>query len=1123
MPLHLPTLCKLIACARLSAAKGWIRAIQLTVILLLAGLTSPLSHAGEVFVYSSLSSIRGLDLDQGTDRFLTNSPFASGVNALAYNVLAGIVYYGDQTSVYRWDPALGSGAAAHTLMNDFSVGPLTANITNIGSTAGSYLDDKYYVGSESSTGYIQDIHELTMSIDGTQLVSVRPLNLLTACACTDIQIGGFGDIAALLEGGVPVLYGSSADLSGSGQGTQAGRWKFTPSTGSFQLLAAGSGGQLSGSPLGRLYSNVGSNVQELDRSTGALTGPILITTSATIYDFTGGFALDFGDAPDSYGSAFHRLSQLTSAYIGLLPPDNEAGSLNIIANGVDGAGDDADGTDDEDAVSGTLTISSNNGSYSQSVQCSTGARVSGWIDSNINGVFDVNERNSNHPVSCNAGQATLVWSGLYSASIGATYLRLRASTNGAAVSRATGVASDGEVEDHPVVITGNTVSGNCPAGSTSHIYTANDLPVNIGPNAGTTAVSTISVIETGLIVDVNVLEVQGTHTYINDLIFELSHTGTIRNLYGPSCGSQNDFSFGFDDSASGTPPCPPVDGNIYSSRQSLTQFNGQNLSGDWQLRVRDRFNGDAGVLESWRLELCTSGGGAVDMPNLVLGKNASVSGSQIAFTFSLVNSGNIPLSGLSISDDLAGVFGTGNYTMITPATILSAPVGYTANVAFDGAAENELLSSTAQLLPGEQVDVAFTVSIDTIVGSATPGQYSNQGVATATSTAGTVVTDFSGNGLNLSIDTDDATLFEINASAALSGYVFEDTSLESSTSHDGIKQINELGVSGRVVRAIDAIGTVLSSAITDASGYWQLSVDNAFLNQPIQILIQQDTLTLFISEASLYTVGSVTDGKVGVLPGYGQAIEQINVGVIPRPTFVQDLSLSASPASSATYPHRFTASTFGSLDVIIASSITPLNDQWQSNLYVDADCDEVLDTSESLWSSAIALVKDEELCLLVVETIPSTASNGMIADTTVTAQFSVADESGAGHGVEPMLVNQNVTTVVRIGAGRLELEKTVSNITLGGADLIVNAALPGHILEYRIGYRNMGDGPLTELSIDDAAPAFTQVLGSSVDCGVTPASISCVPSFSGATVNWMFTGTLAAGEQGTVSYQVLID
>lgn len=1116
------THCKRRAFKCIAAFARWLRSFQLTVILLFATFACSLSLAGEVFIYSSQSTIRGLDLGQGTDRFLSSSPFATGVNALAYNLQAGIVYYGDQTSVYRWDPALGSGASAHTLMNDFSVGPLTADIQNINSTAGSYLDGKYYVGSENNAGYIQDIFELTMSIDGTQVVSVQPLDIQSACACSDVQLGGFGDVAALLEGGVPVLYGSSADLSGNGQGTSAGRWKFTPATSSFQLLSTGSGGQMSSSPSGALYTNIGNAVREVDRTTGAIIGPTLITASSAIYDFTGGFALDFGDAPDSYGSAFHRLNQTTSAHIGVLAPDNEAGSLGSSANGIDGVGDDQDGSDDEDAVTGTISISSTIGSYSLSVQCSPGSRVAGWLDANINGVFDSNERNGNHPVTCSGGQANLIWSGLASAAAGNTYMRLRASTNASAVSRATGVASDGEIEDHPVVLTGGVSTGSCPAGSTSQIYTANDLPINIGPNARTTAVSTISISDAGSVVDVNVLDLQGRHTYINDLYFDLRHAGTTRRLYGPSCGSQNNFSFGFDDAASGSPPCPPTDGGTYPARQTLSVFNGQSVSGDWQLRITDRYNGDAGVLESWRLELCTAGG-VVETPDLILGKNASVSGNQVEFQLSLINAGNTELNALSISDDLTGAFGAGNYTIVNQVSVVSPATGFVANASYDGDVDNELIASSSALLPGEQLDLVFTISVDTIVNSPTAGQYTNQALASATTPSGVTVNDLSGAGLNLAVDTDDVTSFELDISANLSGFVFEDSSSTANSSHDGVMQAYEQGVSGRVVSAIDVSGTILSSTTTDANGYWQLSVGDEFLNQAIQVVVQPDTLTQFVSESSVYTQGTVTDGSVAVNPGLGESLEQINVGLINRPVFIQDNNSSVPPDTLLSYVHRYTASTHGELDVLVTSSTTPENLQWDTSLYQDANCNGLVDSSDQLWSAPLDLIKDQELCLVLIEAVPSSALNGTIRFTSLDAQFTVADELVTGHGVQIDLSNQDTTSVVRIGAGRLVIDKTVRNVSLGGIELLSNTALPGHVLEYNIGYVNAGDGSLTEMIIEDAAPPFTQVLGASVVCGATPAALTCTPAVSGQSVSWEFSGPLLPGDQGTVSYQVTID
>ena len=63
--------------------------------------------ADEVFIYSTGNIIRGINIDMGVDWVLTTAPFSPAANSLGFDAEAGFVYYGDDTSVYRWDPALG--------------------------------------------------------------------------------------------------------------------------------------------------------------------------------------------------------------------------------------------------------------------------------------------------------------------------------------------------------------------------------------------------------------------------------------------------------------------------------------------------------------------------------------------------------------------------------------------------------------------------------------------------------------------------------------------------------------------------------------------------------------------------------------------------------------------------------------------------------------------------------------------------------------------------------------------------------------------------------------------------------------------------------------------------------
>ncbi|MGK0363362.1 MAG: subtilisin-like proprotein convertase family protein [Saprospiraceae bacterium] len=135
-----------------------------------------------------------------------------------------------------------------------------------------------------------------------------------------------------------------------------------------------------------------------------------------------------------------------------------------------------------------------------------------------------------------------------------------------------------------------------------------DIPVTI-PSDGTPAVfSTLNIPFIGVIYDLNVVDVIGSHSYLSDLIFTLtSPSGTSVILISEQCGSQDDFNITFDDSATGNPPCPYDDGGTYAPTGNLADFNDENPQGDWILEVEDGADADGGALENWGLQICASG------------------------------------------------------------------------------------------------------------------------------------------------------------------------------------------------------------------------------------------------------------------------------------------------------------------------------------------------------------------------------------------------------------------------------------------------------------------------------------------------------------------------------------
>jgi subtilisin-like proprotein convertase family protein len=105
---------------------------------------------------------------------------------------------------------------------------------------------------------------------------------------------------------------------------------------------------------------------------------------------------------------------------------------------------------------------------------------------------------------------------------------------------------------------------------------------------------------------VNVVDLVGSHSWINDLIVKLkSPQGTEITLWSQICGNEDNFDVNFDDAATpGALPCPPVGGGTYRPANLLSAFNGENAQGTWTLTIDDVFNQDGGTLTSWGLEIC---------------------------------------------------------------------------------------------------------------------------------------------------------------------------------------------------------------------------------------------------------------------------------------------------------------------------------------------------------------------------------------------------------------------------------------------------------------------------------------------------------------------------------------
>ncbi|MEM7084129.1 MAG: choice-of-anchor B family protein [Pseudomonadota bacterium] len=152
-------------------------------------------------------------------------------------------------------------------------------------------------------------------------------------------------------------------------------------------------------------------------------------------------------------------------------------------------------------------------------------------------------------------------------------------------------------------------------------YTSADVPKTIDASSVNTISSTLTSNSIGEVVDVNVIDLRGLHSYLGDLTFELigpqlhAHRGPGNNRHAEnamvriieeSCGSLDDFHVSLDDQAATPLPCPYNDQGTHLPSNNMSAFTGNPGTGDWTLNVSDSYPADGGTLIGWGLEICTT-------------------------------------------------------------------------------------------------------------------------------------------------------------------------------------------------------------------------------------------------------------------------------------------------------------------------------------------------------------------------------------------------------------------------------------------------------------------------------------------------------------------------------------
>jgi len=138
------------------------------------------------------------------------------------------------------------------------------------------------------------------------------------------------------------------------------------------------------------------------------------------------------------------------------------------------------------------------------------------------------------------------------------------------------------------------------------IFASLDVPKTI-PTEGTVT-STLTVPANGFVSDVDVINLIGNHTWINDLSMTLtSPSGLERILLDDICDDEDNFNINFNDESTNpyaNIPCPPIGGGTYKPLETLSPFDGSVSNDTWTLTITDHVANDGGLLIGWGLKLC---------------------------------------------------------------------------------------------------------------------------------------------------------------------------------------------------------------------------------------------------------------------------------------------------------------------------------------------------------------------------------------------------------------------------------------------------------------------------------------------------------------------------------------
>ncbi len=143
-------------------------------------------------------------------------------------------------------------------------------------------------------------------------------------------------------------------------------------------------------------------------------------------------------------------------------------------------------------------------------------------------------------------------------------------------------------------------------------YKSGERDIVIGTAANITVELPLEVTESGIISDLNINLIKGTHNRLVDLVaYLVAPSGKEALLWSKQCGNQQNLNLSLDDQAPDFFQCPINTGRLYRTdvprgADKLEVFNGEQMNGTWKLRLLDAQSGQGGRLQELNLDICAS-------------------------------------------------------------------------------------------------------------------------------------------------------------------------------------------------------------------------------------------------------------------------------------------------------------------------------------------------------------------------------------------------------------------------------------------------------------------------------------------------------------------------------------